>query len=88
MKAAAALAAVVALGLAATAGADARTRHGIKHAGHPARHVRVRRPPARVMFGPPFLVGPGASPAYRYGGPLYSTCDRINADRMLVGTCR
>ena len=26
--------------------------------------------------------------SYPYGGPLYTTCDRINADRMLVGTCR
>jgi hypothetical protein len=27
-------------------------------------------------------------PGYSRGGPLYTTCDRINRDRMLVGTCR
>ena len=27
-------------------------------------------------------------PGYSRGGPMYTACDRINRDRMLVGTCR
>ncbi|HEY1540833.1 MAG TPA: hypothetical protein VGG01_00350 [Xanthobacteraceae bacterium] len=56
--------------------------HHVKH--HRARHLHARhRTP-----GQPLILVPAAHQGYRYGGPLYSTCDRINADRMLVGTCR
>jgi len=39
-----------------------------------ARHPRVQA-----------IVRP---PGYSRGGPMYTACDRINRDRMLVGTCR
>jgi Ni/Co efflux regulator RcnB len=60
--------------------AAARVHHAARHHRHlHARHRAPRQPLVRV---------PGEHPGYRYGGPLFSTCDRINADRMLVGTCR
>ena len=63
--------------LCATApSADARPLH---HPRHIHRHVVYR--PGYVPYGQPAYVAPT-------GPPLYSTCDRINADRMLVGTCR
>ena len=67
---------VVTILFATMPGADARPLH---HSRHVHRHV-VHRP----------AYGPYAQPAYLppSGPPLYSTCDRINADRMLVGTCR
>ncbi len=68
--------AVVAILVATVPSADARP---LNHPRHTHRHV-VHRPD----------YGPYARPAYvaPSGPPLYSTCDRINADRMLVGTCR
>lgn len=83
-----AIAAVAAIASAAPAGADTRPRHVVKHRTHVARHAGVHHRPAGVIHGQPVYVGPSQYPGYRYGGPLYSTCDRINADRMLVGTCR
>lgn len=53
------------------------------HAPHHAKH-----PHARTSVAPrhgPYIELP---PGYSHGGPLYTTCDRINRDRMLVGTCR
>jgi hypothetical protein len=44
------------------------------HARHYAKHPKVRA----------IELPPG----YSRGGPMYTTCDRINRDRMLVGTCR
>lgn len=74
-----AIAAVAAVAWPACAGQ--RVHHGVKHRGHhPHAH---RGAPAQ-----PSMAVPTEHPGYRYGGPLYSTCDRINADRMLVGTCR
>jgi hypothetical protein len=74
MKAVLALLAAGALALAAPAAADPPVKHKTP------RHVhRTVRPP-----GPPDYGVPG----YNYGGPMFSTCDRINADRMLAGTCR
>ena len=70
-----ALAVIAVIAAAAPAGADTRAPHTVKHRTHVARHLRVHHRPSD-------------HPRYRYGGPLYSTCDRINADRMLVGTCR
>jgi hypothetical protein len=43
-------------------------------ARHYAKHPRVR-----AIERPP---------GYSHGGPMYTACDRINRDRMLVGTCR
>jgi hypothetical protein len=43
-----------------------------------SRH-RVKHPYVRVIERPP---------GYSRGGPMYTACDRINRDRMLVGTCR
>jgi hypothetical protein len=60
----------------------------VKHRTHVARQQRLHHHPAGVIYGQPVHPGPSAYPGYHYGGPLYSTCDRINADRMLVGTCR
>lgn len=80
MRTAAALATIAMLAAAAPTGAAARDHHRVKHGMHRAREVRVVHPPAAIIDVP--------DPGYRYGGPLYSTCDRINADRMLVGTCR
>jgi hypothetical protein len=68
---------------AAAAPATARVHHAAKH--RHARHLHARHgAPGRPLR----LIIPGVHPGYPYGGPLYSTCDRINADRMLVGTCR
>jgi Ni/Co efflux regulator RcnB len=60
--------------------AAARVHHAARHHRH--LHARHRAPRQ------PLVLVPGERPGYRYGGPLFSTCDRINADRMLVGTCR
>jgi len=57
-----------------------RVHHKVKHHRHLHAHHRAPRHPVILI--------PGEQPGYRYGGPLFSTCDRINADRMLVGTCR
>jgi hypothetical protein len=49
---------------------------------------RAKHPPVRtsvVTRHGPHVERP---PGYSHGGPLYTTCDRINRDRMLVGTCR
>ena len=90
-----AVAILAALAAAAPSSADARVRHASQRGTHVARHVRpsssrrdLRPDPAGVIYGQPPYLGPSAYPGYHYGGPLYSTCDRINADRMLVGTCR
>jgi hypothetical protein len=83
-----AFAAIAALAAAAPADADTPARHTVKHRTHAAGHLRVHHRPAGVIYGQPIYLGPAEYPGYRYGGPLYSTCDRINADRMLVGTCR
>ena len=83
-----ALAVGAALTSAASAGTDTHARHIVKHRSHIARHARVHHRPAGVIYGQPVYLGPSEYRGYRYGGPLYSTCDRINADRMLVGTCR
>ena len=72
--------AIGAVATAAPANAAARTHHAVKHHRHPHAH--------RGATGRPLILVPGEQPRYRYGVPLYSTCDRINADRMLVGTCR
>jgi hypothetical protein len=53
--------------------------------GH-ARHVK--HPRARTAIAPyhgPHVERP---PGYSLGGPNFTACDRINHDRMLVGTCR
>jgi len=83
-----ALAVLAALAAATAAGADPRPRHTARHRTHVARHQGVHHRAAGVFHGQPVYIGPSGYPGYRYGGPLYSTCDRINADRMLVGTCR
>jgi hypothetical protein len=83
-----ALAVIAALAAAAPASADVAARHTVKHRTHATGHLRVHHRPAGVFYGQPVYLGPAEYPGYRYGGPLYSTCDRINADRMLVGTCR
>jgi hypothetical protein len=70
-----------AVSAASTAAAAPAAHHRVKHHG---RHLRARH----VTPGAPLLLAPHEHPGYRYGGPLYSTCDRINADPMLVGTCR
>jgi hypothetical protein len=88
MKIAIAVAAIAALAVSVPPGADARVRHDRTRTAHVARHLRAYHHPAGVIYGEPVYLGPGERPGYRYGGPLYSTCDRINADRMLVGTCR
>ncbi len=53
------------------------------HARHHAKHRSVRTSVV-PRYGPTIELPPG----YSQGGPLYTTCDRINRDRMLVGTCR
>ncbi len=73
--------ALAVISAAAPAGAATRAHHGVKHHG---RHLHARH----GAPGQPLIRVPVEHPGYRYGGPLYSTCDRINADRMLVGTCR
>jgi hypothetical protein len=60
--------------LAPASAAETRVRHHVKH-------PRASIAPYR---GPSIELPPGYSP----GGPNYTTCDRINHDRMLVGTCR
>ncbi len=55
--------------------AEASARH--------ARHSHARA--AVVPYRGPYVELP---PGYSRGGPMYTTCDRINRDRMLVGTCR
>jgi hypothetical protein len=55
--------------------AQARTPHHAKH-----RRATTLAPRAGAAIELP--------PGYSRGGPLYTTCDRINRDRMLVGTCR
>ncbi len=54
---------------------QARTPHHVKH--HRATTIGPRSGAAIEL-----------PPGYSRGGPLYTTCDRINRDRMLVGTCR
>ena len=75
--------------------ADARVRHSKKHTAADAANPAPHRPhrshrPGDVIYGERGYDGGYRNDdrGYRYGGPLYSTCDRINADRMLVGTCR
>ena len=82
MKTVIALAIIGAMSAGVAAAADPHARHAVKH--HRTRHLHARH----GTPGHPLLLVPGEHPGYRYGGPLYSTCDRINADRMLVGTCR
>jgi hypothetical protein len=93
MKTAMALLAAGALAFTAAtpAAADPPAKHRA-HARtlrHPVRHAH-RPPGPDLIYGRPFYLGPSGPgvPGYNYGGPTYSTCDRINADRMLVGTCR
>jgi len=50
--------------------------HKVKHPRGRAAHVTYRRPYVELP------------PGYSVGGPNYTTCDRINHDRMLVGTCK
>ena len=69
-----AVAALVCAWLPPTSSAQTRLRH---HAKHP--HARVRSD-----YRPSVALPPG----YTLGGPNYTACDRINHDRMLVGTCR
>jgi hypothetical protein len=72
---------VVAILCAVVPTAEARTLH---HPRHSHRHVVQH--PGYGPYGQPVYVAPyGSRPV---GPPLYSTCDRINTDRMLVGTCR
>jgi hypothetical protein len=82
LKAAMILLAAGLLALAATAAAaEPPAKHRV--------HAKAPRHTARHAYGRPYYVGPGPGiPGYNYGGPMYSTCDRINADRMLAGTCR
>jgi hypothetical protein len=65
-----------------SAGAASPAHRAVKH--HRVHHLPARR----AAPGSPMILVPAVHQRYRYGGPLYSTCDRINADRMLVGTCR
>ena len=53
--------------------AEAQARHHTKHSK------------ARTTVAPRHI---GLPPGYSQGGPNYTTCDRINRDRMQVGTCR
>jgi len=74
--------AIVALGtltltwLAQAGPAEAYTRHHVKSSSAWTRSGPPRRPAIELP------------PGYSRGGPNYTTCDRINRDRMLVGTCR
>jgi hypothetical protein len=79
---------LVALAAAAPTSAYTRVHHTVKHPTHVTRQQRLHHHPAGVLYGQPVHPVPSAYQGYHYGGPLYSTCDRINADRMLVGTCR
>lgn len=82
VKTVVALAIISAVSAGGAAAATSHVHHAVKH--HRVRHLHARHgTPAQ-----PLILVPAEHPGYRYGGPLYSTCDRINADRMLVGTCR
>jgi hypothetical protein len=50
-----------------------------------ARHVKHPRTRVVVHYQRPYVEWP---PGYNPGGPNITACDRINHDRMLVGTCR
>jgi hypothetical protein len=53
-----------------------------------AQTRQAKHRPVRTTVRPyhrPYVEVP---PGYNIGGPGYTTCDRINRDRMLVGTCR
>jgi hypothetical protein len=77
-----ALAVTGAVAAAAPADADPGAHSAVKH--HRGRHLHAHHGTASQ----PLILVPAEDPASRYGGPRYSTCDRINADPMLVGTCR
>ena len=67
---------VLALALCAHPGFAQAHPHKVKHPHARAAHVPYRGPYV------------GLPPGYSVGGPNTTTCDRINRDRMLVGTCR
>jgi len=73
--------AVLAILCVAVSGAEARTPHQPRHT-----HRHVVHQPGYGPYGQRIYVAPYGS--RDVGPPLYSTCDRINTDRMLVGTCR
>jgi len=78
MRILAAIVSVVSLVLAGVIGStpsQAHTSHHVKH-----RRATTTAPRSGAAIELP--------PGYSRGGPLYTTCDRINRDRMLVGTCR
>jgi hypothetical protein len=79
MRISAIIAAAGALALAPLVDPGAARAHAPHHAKH--RSVRTSLVP---RYGPAIELPPG----YSQGGPNYTTCDRINHDRMLVGTCR
>jgi hypothetical protein len=54
---------------------EARTRH-VKHSQ------------ARAVVPYYHRAGVELPPGYSRGGPNYTTCDRINHERIMVGTCR
>ena len=62
--------------LAHASPAEAYTRYHVKSSSAWTRTSPLRRPAIELP------------PGYSRGGPSYTTCDRINRDRMLVGTCR
>lgn len=68
--------ALVCAWLAPASSAQTRVRHQAKH------------PYARAATTPRYGHFFEAPPGYSLGGPNYTTCDRINRERMLVGTCR
>ena len=69
-----AVAALVCGWFAPASSAQTRVRH---HARHPYARVSPYDRPSAAL-----------PPGYNMGGPNYTACDRINHDRMLVGTCR
>ena len=69
-----AVAALLCVWLAPAGSAQTRVRHHARHS-----YARVIPDYRRSMALPP---------GYNKGGPNYTACDRINRDRMLVGTCR
>jgi uncharacterized membrane protein len=73
---------VATVSVEARAQSDSRRHHGGSHHRHYAR--------GQVVHGAPGYDRRAGTypPGYNFGGPHYSTCDGINADRMLVGTCR